>query len=162
MRARVPATQKGAHIMKKIALTLAAAAFGAFVACDGTDTTPCPGGDPECVGTTNSVGDATPVCDDDGAICVPELCTENTECQVTDAGGSDNCAGDDDCADDEACLPGDQGNGHCVFVNDPAGSDCGEFEGVPLEEVTVDGTPFCADPDVSCEDPGRCAGGTFD
>ena len=144
--------------MKKLALLIVAAVpsiiFVMGADCSGSNVTPCPNGDADCVDA------ASPVCI--AGTCEAAQCDSDDQCQATDAGGSDACSAQGDCDDGDACAVGDSGNNHCVTLNDPPGSDCGaNFVEATGKDVDGNDIKFCADTGVSCADPGRCEGGQF-
>ena len=147
--------------MKKLALLIVAAVpsilFVMGADCSNSNVTPCTA-DADCAADA-----AAPVCDTALGQCVPAECTEDVQCQATDAGATATCASDSDCTGTDKCLEGDTGNSHCVTPK-AAGDDCaaigteGGFTGVDASE---DGTTFCADGGVSCGADHKCSGGQF-
>jgi hypothetical protein len=152
--------------MNRVIVSIAACVplfVGLAGACDGIGGDTC-ATDADCAGSTNDLGDETPICDESVTVCVPAECSADDECQVTDAGLSDSCQDDSDCNEDQPrCVQGSSDTKHCVAEQGDADPSCDDQESgdFDLTEVTVDGVTFCGDTAVSCSES-RCTGGSFD
>jgi hypothetical protein len=129
------------------------------VACDGATTTDC-AVDADCVGTTNSVGDATPICDETLLICVADggvdECAEALDCQILDGSDGAGCEASADCPEDEACVEGFGGEGFCVVTGGADVCDLVDgFETASLPEVGGGNIDVCIAEDGTCTD-GAC------
>lgn len=148
--------------MKTTSFAFAALALFTLVAagCPEGGLTDCTT-DADCDGTSNDLGDGTPVCDVDSQICVPDSdqCTDDFQCQATDIGSTDTCTANADCDVGDKCVNGADDQSHCVTVggNCPAGS-----AEVSADDVNGEAQTFCADDSVTCSDDNNCTGGTFE
>ena len=142
--------------MNKLALIVVAAFPFALMGCPSNSAAKTCAADADC-----STEATNPLCDGDTKVCVPAECTENTQCQATDSGGSASCTSDGDCTTaGDKCVTGSVDTKHCVTPQ-AAGDPACSAGAANLTEVTVDGVTFCGDTGVNCKAPGVCQGGNF-